>query len=279
MKHMFDVDIAIKYGVNVAILLEYLNFWISKNKANEKHFYDGTYWTYNSIKAFHDLFPYLSERQIMNTLNKMCELGLIKKGNYNKSSYDRTCWYALTNLGISIVQKCKMDDTKMSNQSVENVEPIPIILTDIDNSFNKSDIYSQVIDYLNEKAGTHYRSKNKETQKNIKGRIDDGYTIDDFKLVIDKMCNLWLGTTQEIYLRPSTLFRPTNFENYLNMNVVKKNQQQSNNNQETIGGEKVYTLSNGKKTTNYFVYMLDQEENGTQNDDDIIDITDIGEQF
>lgn len=34
MKHLFDVDIAIKYGVNVAILLENMNYWIKKNEAN-----------------------------------------------------------------------------------------------------------------------------------------------------------------------------------------------------------------------------------------------------
>ena len=48
MKHIFDVDIAKEYGVNEAVILESMNYWIQKNKANGKHFYEGEYWTYNS---------------------------------------------------------------------------------------------------------------------------------------------------------------------------------------------------------------------------------------
>lgn len=131
MQHNFDVDIAEKYGLKEAILLNHLWFWVEKNKANEVHYYDGTYWTYNSIKAFNKLFPYLSERQINNTLKSLKERGIIQTGNYNKSTYDRTMWYAFTKMGVSIMQKCKMEDAKMSNGYVENVKPIPDINTDI----------------------------------------------------------------------------------------------------------------------------------------------------
>ena len=43
MNHSFSVEIATKYGMLEAILLEHLNFWIAKNKANETNFYDGLY--------------------------------------------------------------------------------------------------------------------------------------------------------------------------------------------------------------------------------------------
>lgn len=131
MQHNFDVEIAKEYGLKEAILLNHLWFWIEKNKANEVHYYDGTYWTYNSVKAFNKLFPYLSERQINNTLKILKNKGIIQTGNYNKSAYDRTMWYAFTKMGVSIMQKCKMEDTKMSNGYVENVKPIPDINTNI----------------------------------------------------------------------------------------------------------------------------------------------------
>ena len=134
MKHNFDIEIAQKYGILEAILMENILFWIEKNKANNQHYHDGIYWTYNSIKAFETLFPYASSRQISKSLNHLEEEGLIITGNYNKSSYDRTKWYAITEKGYSIMQKCKMEDTKMSNGNVENVEPIPDINTD-----NKTD--------------------------------------------------------------------------------------------------------------------------------------------
>ena len=49
MKHIFDVDIAKEYGVNEAVILESMNYWVQKNKANGKHFYEGEYWTYTVL--------------------------------------------------------------------------------------------------------------------------------------------------------------------------------------------------------------------------------------
>ena len=78
-------------------------------------------------------------------------------------------------------------------------------------------IYSEVIDYLNIKAGTSYRVNTKNTQSLINARIAEGYTIEDFKTVIDIKCKSWIGTEWEKYLRPQTLFG-SKFENYLNEN-------------------------------------------------------------
>ena len=140
MQHSFDIEIAEKYGVSEAILLQHLWFWIEKNKANEVNFYDGTYWTYNSAKAFVKLFPYMTQRQIQNALKRLKEKGIIKTGNYNKSSYDRTLSYAFTELGKSIMQKCKMENTNLSNGLHKNVTPIPDINTNIntDNNINNN---------------------------------------------------------------------------------------------------------------------------------------------
>ncbi len=75
--------------------------------------------------------------------------------------------------------------------------------------------YEDIVDYLNLKAGTKFRQSSEDTRKHIRARINDGYTIDDFKAVIDKKVSEWKGTDREIYLRPSTLFG-TKFESYLN---------------------------------------------------------------
>jgi hypothetical protein len=137
MQHSFDVDIAKEYGILEAILLNNLGFWIEKNRANNVNYYDGYYWTFNSVKAFNQLFPYVSQRQIQTALKHLKEEGLIQTGNYNKLAYDRTLWYAFTEKGKCIMQKCKMEDTKMLNGLYENVEPIPDINTDINTNINK----------------------------------------------------------------------------------------------------------------------------------------------
>lgn len=95
MTHQFEVDDANKYGVNAAIILTNLRFWVQKNQANEKHYYDGRYWTYNSVSAFSELFPYLTEKQIRTAIDKLVEAGEVEKGNYNQNPYDRTLWYTV----------------------------------------------------------------------------------------------------------------------------------------------------------------------------------------
>lgn len=138
MNHSFNVEIATRYGILEAVFLEHLNFWIAKNRANEVNFYDGYYWTYSSTKAFAELFPYASQKTISRTLHHLKDEGLVVFGNYNKSSYDRTMWYALTEKGDSILRngtfdlsECQMESPKMENQNAGNVQPIPDKSTDI----------------------------------------------------------------------------------------------------------------------------------------------------
>ena len=139
MEHHFNIEIATQYGILEAVILKNFYFWIKKNEANDKNYHDGHYWTYNSTKALHKLFPYASERKIRNAIKKLEDEKLIITGNYNQSAYDRTMWYALTENAISILQNCKMEVTKKENQNTENVTPIPYTNTD-----KKTDIYTDI---------------------------------------------------------------------------------------------------------------------------------------
>ena len=79
----------------------------------------------------------------------------------------------------------------------------------------------RIIDYLNNKCGTRYRSNTPNTQKHIHARLADGYAEEDFYTVIDKKYDEWAGSEQERYLRPDTLFG-AKFESYLNQKIVKR---------------------------------------------------------
>ena len=81
--------------------------------------------------------------------------------------------------------------------------------------------YGEVVDYLNLRAGTRYRSTSEDTRKHIRARMDDGYSLDDFKAVIDHKAAEWKGTEWEKFLRPSTLFG-SKFESYLNQREEPK---------------------------------------------------------
>lgn len=135
--HQFDTEIAEIYGVNAAILLNNIAFWVQKNAANDVNFFEGRYWTYNSVSAFSKLFPYLSKSQITTALKKLEGEGIIQTGNFNQSAYDRTTWYAFTDKGeqllrngdsenlFSIYKKSEMENKKIENGNIRNEEPIP----------------------------------------------------------------------------------------------------------------------------------------------------------
>ena len=76
---------------------------------------------------------------------------------------------------------------------------------------------TEVIDYLNTKTGSSYRATTEANIKPIRARLNDGYTVEDCKKVIDTKAGQWLNNPDMVkYLRPETLFRPSKFEGYLN---------------------------------------------------------------
>lgn len=74
---------------------------------------------------------------------------------------------------------------------------------------------TEIVDYMNQKLGTHYKPKSQSTQKHIVARLKEGYSVEDFRKVIDKKCAQWMGSSMAKYLRPETLFG-SKFEGYLN---------------------------------------------------------------
>ena len=64
MNFHFDGAVAEMYGVDGAVFISRLQFWIEKNAANDRHYHEGRYWTYNSLRAMEKLFPFWSRRQI-----------------------------------------------------------------------------------------------------------------------------------------------------------------------------------------------------------------------
>ena len=84
----------------------------------------------------------------------------------------------------------------------------------------KKDTFSDdcrvIIDYLNEKTGKGFKATTNKTKTCIHARLEEGFTVDDFKTVIDIKCQKWLKDDKmRDYLRPETLFG-TKFEGYLN---------------------------------------------------------------
>ncbi len=123
------------------------------------------------------------------------------------SSEDEKCTTPSTDLIVGDDEKCtdglvKIDQTKINllkNSSIKD----------------KDNIYSQVVTYLNEKCESNFKVDSKKTRLLIRARAKEGFSLEDFKRVIDKKSEQWLGTVYEKYLRPETLFG-NKFEGYLN---------------------------------------------------------------
>lgn len=85
-----------------------------------------------------------------------------------------------------------------------------------------TDEIKEIVSYLNEKTGSKYRPNTDATKKHINARLDEGFTVDDFKTVIDIKTDEWLGDKDmQKFLRPQTLFG-TKFESYLNQQTLSK---------------------------------------------------------
>lgn len=144
MTYYFDVELAKKYGVDGAIMLGHFEFWIYQNKKNHKNFYDGRTWTYDSVDSFSKIWPFWKSHHIYREIKKLViEHKILIEGNYNRTAFDRTKWYAFKD-EISwflereaILQKHKMEDSKIKNPNRTSRTPIPNPNTEVNTDKNQ----------------------------------------------------------------------------------------------------------------------------------------------
>ena len=119
-----------------------------------------------------------------------------------------------------VVTKSKRSRDDIVGDNVNDNDNVNVLSKD-NNIYNvgKPDFESeikQIVDYLNAKSQSNFKPKTDTTRKSIIARLKEGYTVDDFKRVIDAKVKDWSDSSMREYLRPQTLFRPANFEAYLN---------------------------------------------------------------
>ncbi|WP_304229172.1 conserved phage C-terminal domain-containing protein [Lactobacillus kitasatonis] len=122
-------------------------------------------------------------------------------GRSNRRTVNRT----LSNINIKNYQNKEITNKRKEKSSAE-AEPA----------------ISEIINYLNKKAGTHYNPTTKAYQELIKTRLAEGYTVEDFKTVINNQAFSWQNTQAWKYMRPSTLFKDKYFDEYLHANDLSK---------------------------------------------------------
>lgn len=112
LHHSFDIDLAVKYGRDEAIIIHHFQHWIRINKKLKKNFIQGRTWTYQTIEEIAAHFPYFSLDEVRGIVQKLCtgisrrsKKGdpdyepVLMKGNFNKTPFDKTSWYAFVDEG------------------------------------------------------------------------------------------------------------------------------------------------------------------------------------
>lgn len=125
MEHHFNTDIAAKYGIEEAILIHNIFFWIQKNAANDRAFHEDRYWTYLSQEAMGKLFGYIDARKIRRALKHIFDEGLTVTGNFNDDKFNKTNWYSFTDKALEYLASVgyktdKLAKVEVSEETAEN---------------------------------------------------------------------------------------------------------------------------------------------------------------
>lgn len=222
---VIDVKLAQVIGLNQAIVLQQLNYWLHSRSAKK---INGKVWVYNRIKDWNEQFPFWSKNTVQRTLDSLEKDHLVITGNFNKYKFDRTKWYSINQAELvnRMTQFGVKGEPNLGSSQLPNLgNPIPDTNQDTNSDTNNnsqaqpddtSKTRKEIISYLNSKLGTRYKPNATKNKQVINARLNEGYKLEDFKKAIDNKIADW-GSDAKMskYLRPETLFG-TKMESYIN---------------------------------------------------------------
>lgn len=217
--------------LTTAVLLNQIVFYSDKSKRTDGFFY-------KTYKEWEEEIC-LTERQVRYSTKKLIKEGLVetalKKANgaptvHYKLDYNKLVDSILTKCQNPSLQNVGIHSDKTSESlteiTTENTTEITTLKDNMssDQKERSKDCtpYGEIIEYLNQMAKKNFNYKAESHRKLIRARCNEGYTVENFKTVIDNKVSQWLGQfdrdgkSLEQYLRPSTLFSQKHFDNYLN---------------------------------------------------------------
>ena len=167
-----------------------------------------------------------SEKTIIKVKKELSSIGLLKEVRQGVNLPNRLYLSAVTGTVKSTVQELENLQLGAEESTVQELENLQGSKTEKNKTDINNNILStckEILDYLNELTNSNFRATNKSTQKLINARLNEGYTVDDIKLVIkDKTAEWGHDRDMEKYLRPSTLFKVSKFEEYLEKALKNK---------------------------------------------------------
>jgi len=107
-----DPELAVAIGLNEAIVLQQIHYWVNLNRKAGKNYRDGYYWTYNSVAAWCKQFPFWGRNTVDRTLASLRKQNLIIVANYNKMKMDKTNWYRVNHEALEQLREAIESEEK-----------------------------------------------------------------------------------------------------------------------------------------------------------------------
>lgn len=185
MHHGYEVEVAIEYGIEEAVLINHFAFWINSNASQGVNYIDGRFWTYSTTKGLLNSLPELRTPRVVNyAIECLVKKDILMIGHHCKNGADRTTWYAFSDKGLEMVRKYnlgtvdfailqnrKFDNTKLVN-ATDNFGKCISIDTNIEDS-KKEDI------------------NNNTVQKDLFGNEEEAQTEKAMDMIEEEFKRLW----------------------------------------------------------------------------------------
>lgn len=202
-------DLAIRIGIEEALFIQQLYYRL-ETQGVEK---EGHIWYRQTYQGWARQCPQWNIRKIKRLVMKLERYQIIISSNkFNSFKTDRSKWYRIDYGKIDQIVQAEVYTQEELFPEEENLSE-----KNAKSNTDHSNEIANIILYLNEKAKKNFNEHSKTNIRLIKAILKEGYTVEDCYLVIDEQVRNWKNDPQmNKYLRPITLFRPGNFESYLN---------------------------------------------------------------
>ena len=187
---IFRKELACMIGLNEAIILNQVEYWLRKNEEQGNNFIDGRYWVFNTYEDWKkDNFPFMSTATVKRTFTKLEKSGILISANYNKMAIDRTKWYSISyeklQETLEIWRLGQSEPSKRSDRAIAKCQSEPSIKHRIPYNTTESNLLYSVesefdtvrseeldFDIVKRQIEKELKSLNLGSEENIKVAID-----------------------------------------------------------------------------------------------------------
>jgi len=208
----FNILFSDDNNININVYINVLNDCINVGLFNHQLY--NNYKILTSKRIQQNYIDAISRRKEVNFIKEYLIITMSELKTFKDSKKVNVYINAL-NVNINALNVNKSTQSKVKESKVKNNKDI------VEQDSTTSIPFKTIIDYLNKKADRNFKHTTASTRKFIKARFNDEFTLDDFKIVIDKKSKEWLNTDMDKFLRPETLFS-NKFDGYLQQKEVKE---------------------------------------------------------